>query len=185
MPPSDLAILIGAEPNTVSFFVLPPHKDVKKLTSRAQGTEITRIHSSASYGNLVIALLARRSESLDSVISKVRESNHDAALEAFPTDTSKASLEKVFRDIKTHQSFKGLKLDMAVYSIKHSSKKPFLEETREDFAGSLEGYVSGAFTFSQESLKRFLEDHGETASVDGGPKKGVSDDLLLALPVTD
>jgi hypothetical protein len=63
---------------------------------------------------------------------------------------------------------------LAIYSIKHSSKKPFLEETREDFEDSLETYVGGAFTFAQESLKRFFADHGESGLVDGGDKKGVS-----------
>ena len=95
-------------------------------------------------------------------------------LEAFPSDTSKASLEKVFADIKAHESFKGLKLKLAIYSIKHSSKKPFLEETREEFEESLETYVGGAFTFAQESLKRFFADHGEGGLMDGGEKKGVS-----------
>jgi hypothetical protein len=66
---------------------------------------------------------------------------------------------------------------MAIYSIKHSSKKPFLEETREDFEESLETYVGGAFTFAQESLKRFFEDHGEAGLADGGDKKGVCEVL--------
>jgi NAD(P)-dependent dehydrogenase (short-subunit alcohol dehydrogenase family) len=100
-------------------------------------------------------------------------------LEAFPSDTSKASLEKAFADIKAHQSFKDLKLRLAIYSIKHSSKKPFLEETREDFEDSLETYVGGAFTFAQESLKRFFADHGEKGLQDGAEKKGVSNDFRL------
>jgi hypothetical protein len=62
---------------------------------------------------------------------------------------------------------------MAIYSIKHSSKKPFLEETYEDFTNSLETYVGGAFLFAQESLKRFFADHGETSLAEGGAKKGV------------
>jgi hypothetical protein len=57
--------------------------------------------------------------------------------------------------------------------VKHSSKKPFLEETREEFEESLETYVGGAFTFAQESVKRFYEDHGEKALSEGGEKKGV------------
>jgi hypothetical protein len=83
-------------------------------------------------------------------------------------------LEKAFADIKAHESFKGLKLKLAIYSIKHSSKKPFLEETREDFEESLETYVGGAFTFAQESLKRFFADHGEVGLMDGAEQKGVS-----------
>jgi NAD(P)-dependent dehydrogenase (short-subunit alcohol dehydrogenase family) len=62
---------------------------------------------------------------------------------------------------------------MAIYSIKHSSKKPFMEETREDFEESLETYVGGAFTFAQESLKRMFADHGEEGLQEGGGKKGV------------
>lgn len=52
-------------------------------------------------------------------------------LESFPTDTSPDSLKQTFSDIKSHPSFKDLKLDLAIYSVKHSSKKPFLEETYE------------------------------------------------------
>lgn len=57
--------------------------------------------------------------------------------------------------------------------MKHSSKKPFLEETREEFECSLEEYVGGAFTFAQESIKRFYADHGEQSLEEGGRKKGV------------
>jgi len=85
--------------------------------------------SSASHGNLAVALLARRQESLDSIIQKLRKENPDAVLEGFSTDTNQENLSKAFADIKKHDSFKGLKLRMAIYSIKHSSKKPFMEET--------------------------------------------------------
>jgi len=152
MAPSGLAILIGAGPNT--------------------GTGIARILSSPNHGNLAVALLARRPSSLTSTISTIRTANPSAVLEAFPTDTSKASLEQAFWDIKSHKSFQGLKLNLAIYSIKHSSKKPFLEETREEFEDSLETYVGGAFTFAQESVKRLFEDHGEIGLAEGGEKKG-------------
>lgn len=59
---------------------------------------------------------------------------------------------------------------MAIYSIKHSSKKPFLEGSREDLQHSLEIYVGGAFTFAQEALKMFFEDHGEKSLADSGEK---------------
>lgn len=107
-------------------------------------------------------------------MSSIRRTNPNAVLETFPTDTSRDSLKKAFGDIKAHNSFNSLKLVMAVYSIKHSSKKPFMEETYEEFTDSLETYVGGAFTFAQESLKRFFEDHGETPLSEGGSKKGVS-----------
>jgi NAD(P)-dependent dehydrogenase (short-subunit alcohol dehydrogenase family) len=74
---------------------------------------------------------------------------------------------------------------MAIYSIKHSSKKPFLEETREDFEESLETYVGGAFTFAQESLKRMFEDHGEAGLANGGEKKGVCTTFHQCLSCTN
>lgn len=75
---------------------------------------------------------------------------------------------------------------MGIYSIKHSSKKPFLTETRDDFTESLETYVGGAFTFAQESLKRFFDDHGETPLSEGASKKGVGATVCLgALASTD
>lgn len=117
--------------------------------------------------------LCHRPESLNEVVSTVRKTSPSAVLETFATDTSKASLEQTFQEIQKHQSFKDLKLNMAIYSIKHSSKKPFLEETREAFEESLETYVGGAFTFAQESLKRFFADHGEKGLAEGGDKKGV------------
>lgn len=152
MPPTGLAIIIGAGPAT--------------------GTGIARVLSNPAHGNLAVACLARRPESLQSVIYKVRDTSPDAVLEAFPSDTSKASLEKAFRDIKGHESFKDLKLRVAIYSIKHSSKKPFLEETREELESSLETYVGGAFTFAQEALKRFFVDHGDVGLAEGAEKKG-------------
>jgi NAD(P)-dependent dehydrogenase (short-subunit alcohol dehydrogenase family) len=125
-----------------------------------------------------VALIARRPGSIADSIAKVRAANSSAVLEAFPSDTSQASLEKAFNDIKAHKSFQGLKLNVAIYSIKHSSKKPFLEETREEFEDSLQTYVGGAFTFAQLSIKRMFSDHGEKALAEGGSKKGVSDEAL-------
>ncbi|EKG16164.1 Short-chain dehydrogenase/reductase SDR [Macrophomina phaseolina MS6] len=141
MAPSGLAILIGAGPNT--------------------GTGIARILSHPSHGNLAVALLARRPEPLQELTNSLRSSTPGAVLEAFPTDTSPDSLKKAFADIKRHPSFSGLKLRLAIYSVKHSSKKPFLEETYEDFTTSLEAYVGGAFTFAQEALARLFADHGD------------------------
>jgi NAD(P)-dependent dehydrogenase (short-subunit alcohol dehydrogenase family) len=65
-----------------------------------------------------------------------------------------------------------MKLKAAIYSIKHSSKKPFLQETREEFSESLDVYVGGAMSFAQESLKLLFEHHGEQGLADGGAKKG-------------
>lgn len=152
MPPSGLAILLGAGPTT--------------------GAGIARILAHPSHGNMAVALLARRSEVINEVASSIRSQAPGSVVEAFPTDTSPDSLKKAFEDIKSHKSFAELKLNMAIYSIKHSSKKPFLSETYQDFTDSLETYVGGAFTFSQEALRRFFADHGESTLADGAPKKG-------------
>ncbi|KAI9822496.1 MAG: hypothetical protein M1827_000215 [Pycnora praestabilis] len=153
MPPSGLAVIIGAGPNT--------------------GTGIARILSHPSHGNMAVALLARRQESLDSVASNLRKTSPNSVVETFPTDTTPASLSKTFSAIRKHSSFNSLKLKVAVYSIKHSSKKPFLEETRDEFNKSLEAYVGGAMSFAQECIKIFYEHHGEAPLAEnGGQKKG-------------
>ena len=71
---------------------------------------------------------------------KLRKDTNGGVLEPFPTDTSPESLAKTFAAIKDHASFKGLKLKLSIFSVKHSSKKPFLEETYGDFTESLNTY---------------------------------------------
>ncbi|KUJ19974.1 NAD(P)-binding protein [Mollisia scopiformis] len=152
MPPSGLAIIIGAGPNT--------------------GTGIARILSHPKHGNLAVALLARRPENLSSVRSNLEKTSPGSTIETFSTDTSPSQLKSVFQSIRSHNSFKNLKLKVAVYSVKHSSKKPFMNETYEEFTESLDQYVGGAFTFSQETLKLFFEHHGEKPLFETGEKKG-------------
>jgi NAD(P)-dependent dehydrogenase (short-subunit alcohol dehydrogenase family) len=153
MAPKGLAILLGAGPNT--------------------GTGIARILSSPQHGNLAVALLARRQESLSAIESNLSKTSPDSVVAGFVSDTSPQQLKKAFEDIRQHEKFKGLKLQVAVYSVKHSSKKPFLEETYEDFTQSLETYVGGAFAFAQESIRMFLAHNGDTnLADDGGKKKG-------------
>ncbi|KAF4631108.1 hypothetical protein G7Y89_g7030 [Cudoniella acicularis] len=51
-------------------------------------------------------------------------------------------------------------------------KKPFLNETHEEFMKSLDEYVGGAFAFSQEVVNRYFEENGEGGLEKGGGKKG-------------
>lgn len=152
MSPSGLAILIGAGPAT--------------------GAGIARILAHPSHGNLAVALLARQQDKLDDLAKTLRTQTPDGVFETFATDTSPDKLRKTFADIKDHQSFKDLKLRMAIYSIKNSSKKPFMNETFENFMEPLETYVGGAMIFAQESIKRMFEDHGEKTLAEGAEKKG-------------
>lgn len=142
-----------------------------RLDASHQGTGIARILSHPSHGNLAVALLARRPESLTQIAASLKKDAPTSVIETFPTDTSPASLSKAFSAIRTHASFANLRLTIAIYSVKHSSKKPFLAETYDDFTGSLVTYVGGAFAFAQESLKLMLEHHGEDNLSDIGGKK--------------
>ncbi len=152
MSPSGLAILIGAGPAT--------------------GAGIARILGSPNYGNLAVALLARRPEALNALVDDLRSQTPNGVFEAFPTDTSPDKLRQAFADIKGHQSFKDLKLKVSVFSVKNSSKKPFMEETFEDFMDPLESYAGGSMIFAQETIKRLFEDHGEKTLAEGAGKKG-------------
>jgi len=152
MAPAGLAIIIGAGPNT--------------------GTGIARILSHPSHGNFAVALLARNKDSLTSIKSTIIKTSPQSVIEIFPTDTSPQSLSPAFSAIRACETFRDLKLKVAVFSIKHSSKKPFLEETYEDFTSSLQIYVGGAMAFSQEVIKMLFEHHGTNTLAEGAPKKG-------------
>ncbi|CAK1355905.1 hypothetical protein CB0940_00421 [Cercospora beticola] len=152
MAPKGLAILLGAGPAT--------------------GAGIARVLSHPAQGNMAVALLARRPEALDELIQSLRSSNSDAIVEAFPTDTQPENLRKAFQEIRSHSSFKDLKLRVSIFSIKNSSKKPFMQETFEEFMAPLESYVGGAMVFSQESIKLMFEHHGEKTLAEGAEKKG-------------
>ncbi|KAL8834694.1 MAG: hypothetical protein Q9170_003638 [Blastenia crenularia] len=152
MTPSGLAILIGAGPAT--------------------GAGIARILAHPSHGNLAVALLARNPDNLSTLATSLRSSAPNSVIETFPTDTQPSNLTNAFSAIRSHTSFKNLKLRVGIFSVKHASKKPFLEETHEEFTKSLHDYVGGAFSFAQEFLKLLFEHHGEKSLVDGGEKKG-------------
>ena len=121
---------------------------------------------------MAVALLARRADVLRDLTQSLRSQTPGGVFEAFPTDTSTDNLTKAFADIQSHASFQGLKLSMAIYSIKHASKKPFLTETRAEYMESLEAYAGGAVTFAQLALQRFFADHGDAELAAGAPAKG-------------
>ena len=145
MPPSGLAILIGAGPTT--------------------GAGIARVLASPSQGNLAVALLSRTGDA--NLASTISKTSSGGILKAFKTDTSRKQLDSAFADIKSwakslhDDDGEGMKLKLAIWSIKHSHKTPFLEESSEKFSESLETYVAGAMNFSQLSLKWMLEQYPE------------------------
>lgn len=152
MAPKGLAIIIGAGPTS--------------------GGGIARYL--ANQGNLAVAVLARNSENLNGVVERIRSTNKSAIVEAFPTDTSVSQLQSTFNKIAKHDSFKGLKLKLAIYHIKQSAKEPFLDTKPEEFSKSMETYVTGALTFAQESARlMYSQNGGQTLLADtNGEKKG-------------
>ncbi|KAI9874866.1 MAG: hypothetical protein M1823_007593, partial [Watsoniomyces obsoletus] len=132
MPPSGLAILMGAGP--------------------ASGAGIARMLASPAHGNLAVALLSRSGDA--NLASDVSRTSEGGILKAFQTDTSRPQLDQAFTDIKSWAESidKELKLKLSIWSIKHSHRTPFLEETAERFDESLNVYITGAMNFSQLSL---------------------------------
>jgi hypothetical protein len=87
--------------------------------------------------------LARSREPLQDLAENLRSQTETGIFETFPTDTDPQNLAKAFADIKKHPSFEGLKLRLAVFSVKHSSKKPFMDETYQVWAAELTGDSCG------------------------------------------
>lgn len=121
---------------------------------------------------MAVALLARRPEALSDLKKNLKEQVPNGVFESFATDTSPDKLRKAFADIKAHDSFKDLKLRVAIFSIKNSAKKPFMQETFDEFMKPMEDYVGGAMVFAQETFKRLFADHGEKTLAEGAEKKG-------------
>lgn len=138
------------------------------------GAGIARVLANPSQGNLAVALLARNAENLKTLCQSVRQASDGGILHPFPTDTQPDNLRHVFENIASHPDFSGLKLKLAIYHVKHSSKAPFLEGTAEDFGNSLQTYTTGAFAFAQETLKMmYAQRGGQTLLADtNGEKKG-------------
>lgn len=93
-------------------------------------------------------------------------------LKAFKTDTSEPQLNQAFEDIKSWAKSidDDLKLKMSIFSIKHSHKTPFEEETAQQYTESMTTYATGAVIFAQLSLKWMLSQYPEHAALPSGAK---------------
>lgn len=123
---------------------------------------------------MAVALLARNQANLEKLRDDLRAQVKNSIFHAFPTDTSPSSLQKTFKDISSHPDLKDLKLRLAIFHVKHSSKEPFMKTTPEAYGESLQIYATGAFTFGQEALRMMYDQNGgETLLADtNGEKKG-------------
>lgn len=148
MPPSGIAILLGAGP--------------------VAGAGIARILASPAHGNLAVALLSRTGDvQLASTISKT---SGGGVLKAFKSDASEQQLTQTFEDIKSWSKSLGddLKLKLSIFSIKHSHKTPFEEETAQRYTESMTTYTTGAMVFSQLSVKWMLSQYPEHPKLPSG-----------------
>jgi len=149
--PKSLAIIIGAGPTS--------------------GAGVARVL--AREGNMAVALLARNQTNLEALRDELRKSVTGGVFHSFPSDTSPASLQKTFKAIAAHPELKELKLRLAIFHVKHSSKEPFMKTTPEAYGESLQTYATGAFAFGQEALRMmYAQNGGETSLADNPEKKG-------------
>ncbi|KIV78007.1 hypothetical protein PV11_09775 [Exophiala sideris] len=144
MPPSGLAILMGAGPTTASG--------------------IARILAHPSHGNLAVALLSRSADA--GLAERLSRESQGGTLRAFKTDTTESSLTSVFEEIKSWAKSQSVGIKLAIWNIKHSHKVPFEDESPTKFGDSLQTYVTGAMIFSQLSLKWMLAQYPEDTTTD-------------------
>jgi NAD(P)-dependent dehydrogenase (short-subunit alcohol dehydrogenase family) len=139
MAPAGIAILLGAGPTT--------------------GAGIARVLARPSQGNMAVALLSRSGDA--SLADRLSKESDGGVLKAFKTDTSENSLDRAFKEVTQWASSidMDMKLTLAIWSIKHSHKTTFEEETSQRFGDSLQVYVTGAMVFSQLCVKWFLSQY--------------------------
>jgi NAD(P)-dependent dehydrogenase (short-subunit alcohol dehydrogenase family) len=128
-----LVVLIGAGPHS--------------------GAGVARSFARSGYA---LALLARTEDKLKALAKDLQGQGFTA--EAFPSDTSSSSLTKAFQAIE--ERFGSLPSKCAIFHVKNSFRRPFLETSEADFRAAYEDYVVGAFNFSQAALPRMLEKGG-------------------------
>ncbi|OQV04668.1 hypothetical protein CLAIMM_09519 [Cladophialophora immunda] len=164
MPPtglSGLAILLGAGPTT--------------------GAGIARVLARPSQGNLAVALLSRSGDV--QLAERLSRESDGGVLKAFKTDTSEQSLNSAFDEIKQWSESLGqdVKLKLAIWSIKHSHKTPFEDESAQRFGDSLQIYVTGAMAFSQLCLKWMLAQYPADVerSSEGGQEEMIKKGTLI------
>ncbi|KAJ5190698.1 uncharacterized protein N7498_009683 [Penicillium cinerascens] len=154
MMPKSIAIIAGAGPGTGS----------------AVARRFAQVYP--------VVLLARSQQSLDPLVNDITQSG--GSVLGIPTDvTSASSMSSAMDQVKT-QFGPDLSIAAAIYNAASKfTRKPFLEQTPEEFLGSLESTVKGAFNFSQATLPLMLNPDnpqypptliftGATAALKGG-----------------
>ncbi|KAL2832862.1 oxidoreductase [Aspergillus cavernicola] len=133
--PKSIAIIAGAGPGT--------------------GSAIARRFAQA----YPVVLLARSRGSLDPLLRDITQNGGSAV--GIPTDvTNPTSMDSTMDEIKA-QLGSDLRVAAAIYNVAGKfSRKPFLEQGMEEFLGSLEPSVKGAFNFAHATLPLMVNDGG-------------------------
>ncbi|KAJ5375264.1 hypothetical protein N7517_007270 [Penicillium concentricum] len=125
-----------------------------------------------------VVLLARSQSSLDPLVSDITQSG--GSVMSLPTDVSNSSSMTSTMDQIKAKFGPDLTIAAAIYNVASKfTRKPFLEQSQEDFLGSLEPSIKGAFNFAQATLPLMLSPNegqspptliftGATAALKGG-----------------
>lgn len=102
-------------------------------------------------------LLARSQGPLDSLIRDITENGGQAV--AIPTDvTSSSSLNSTMDQIRKKFG-SDMRVAAAIYNVGSKfTRRPFLEQSPEEFVSSLSPSVSGGFNFAQATLPFMLHE---------------------------
>lgn len=129
--PKSIAIIAGAGPGT--------------------GSAIARRFSQV----YPVVVLSRSRSSLDPLVRDITQSGGHAL--SVPTDvTSSSSMNSTMDQIKAEFG-SDIRVAAAIYNVAGKfTKKPFLEQSQEEFLESLEPTIKGAFNFAQATLPFML-----------------------------
>ena len=129
--PKPIAIIAGAGPGT--------------------GSAVARRFAKA----YPVVVLSRSQSSLDPLVSDITRSGGFAL--PIPTDVSDSSSMTSTMDQIKAKFGPDLTVAAAIYNVASKfTRKPFLEQSQEEFVGSLEPSVKGAFNFAQATLPFML-----------------------------
>ena len=103
-----------------------------------------------------VVLLARSQQSLDPVAQEITQNGGSAI--GIPTDVTSASgMTSTMDQVKSHFG-SDISVAAAVYNVASKFvRKPFLEQSPDEFLGSLEPSIKGAFNFAQATLPFMLD----------------------------
>ncbi|GFG11467.1 uncharacterized oxidoreductase SAV2478 [Aspergillus udagawae] len=104
-----------------------------------------------------VVLLARSQLSLDPLVNDITQSGGSAM--GIPIDvTISSSMSSTMEQIKAKFG-PDLSIAAAIYNVASKfTRKPFLEQSPEEFLGSLEPSIKGAFNFAQATLPLMLNE---------------------------